>query len=255
MAEIIVIPLLTDNYGYLMHDAASEVTLAVDPSEAGPVQTELKRRDWSLTAILCTHHHADHIGGVPELKAAYGCRIYASRYDQNRIPAVTDAVGEGDVITLGGLSARVLEIPGHTHGHVAYWFEGEQAVFCGDTLFSMAVGKLFEGTYAQLWASLNRLRALPPQTRVYCGHEYTINGCAFAEWLEPDNAALKARNAEIRALRAEGKPTIPSTIGTEAACNPNLRWDSPVILQKLGMDGQDPIAAFTKIREMRYAFG
>lgn len=253
-AEIVVIPLLTDNYGYLVHDA-SGATLAVDPSEAGPVLAALRKRNWDLTAVLCTHHHADHIGGAPALKAATGCAVYGSHYDRDRIPGITHTTGEGDALTFGTLTAQVMDIPGHTLGHVAYWFEAERAVFCGDTLFSLAVGKLFEGTYEQLWNSLNRLRGLPPETRMYCGHEYTINGCAFAEWLEPHNAAITKRCAEIRKLHAEGKPTIPSTIGQEAATNPNLRWDAPVILQKLGMDGSDPIAAFTKIREMRYAFG
>lgn len=254
-AEIAVIPMLADNYGYLVHDPASGATLAVDPSEAGPVRAALAGRGWRLTAILCTHHHADHIGGVPELKAEAGCAVYGSRYDAARIPGLTGAVEEGQVLAFGNLRAEVMEIPGHTLGHVAYWFAEIPAVFCGDTLFSLAVGKLFEGTYAQLWESLRRLRSLPPETGMYCGHEYTINGCAFAEWLEPENPDIRRRNAEIRRLRAEGLPTIPSTIGQEAATNPNLRWDAPAVLDKLDMDGADPIAAFTKIREMRYAFG
>jgi len=246
--EIRLVPLLTDNYGYLLHCAATGETAIVDPSEAAPVLAVLDAEGWRLSHILNTHHHPDHIGGNAELKAATGAVIAAPRADLHRIPNVDVPLGEGDRYTVGGSTAQVFAVPGHTSGHIAFWFEADQALFSGDTLFSLGCGRLFEGTPEEMWRSLGKLRALPDATRVYCGHEYTQSNARFALTIEPDNAALKARAAEIAALRAEGKPTIPSNLGVEKATNPFLRADVPAVQAALGLSGRPATETFAAIR-------
>ncbi len=223
MLEITLVPCLSDNYAYLIRDPAGAAVGIVDPSEASPVQEALTDRGWHLTHIFNTHHHFDHTGGNLALKAAYGAKVIGPKADRDRIPGIDEAYGEGDRLTFGTRVAQIFDIPGHTSGHIALWFGEDQALFTGDTLFAMGCGRMFEGTPVQMWASLSKLAALPAETRVYCGHEYTEANGRFALAVEPDNPALRHRMDAVKALRAAGRPTIPSTIALELATNPFLR--------------------------------
>jgi hydroxyacylglutathione hydrolase len=229
------IPCLQDNYGYLIHDPEAGLTATIDTPDAAAIERALADRGWHLDYILNTHHHADHAGGNLELKKKTGCVIVGSRSDAARIPGIDILVGDGDSFALGSHRARVVETPGHTVGHICYLFEDDLAAFVGDTLFSMGCGRLFEGTPVQMWASLQKLSALPDAMRVYCAHEYTASNGRFAVTLEPQNAALADRVREVAALRAAGLPTIPSTIGLEKATNPFLRPASPELRATLGL--------------------
>jgi len=221
--EIIQLPVLTDNYIYLAHDAATGATAVVDPAVAEPVLEALSQRGWKLSHILNTHHHPDHVGGNLMIKQATGCRILGPRNEAAKIPGLDQALGEGDLVALGASEARVFDVPGHTAGHIAYWFAGSGALFCGDTLFALGCGRLFEGTPEQMWASLSKLAALPGNARVYCAHEYTESNARYAVTVEPQNAALIQRQAAIKLARAGNKPTVPSTMEEERATNPFLR--------------------------------
>jgi hydroxyacylglutathione hydrolase len=226
MLTVVQLPVLTDNYIYLLHDEATGTTGVVDPAEATPVLDELARRGWQLGWILNTHHHGDHVGGNAALVAATGCRVVGPRADQARIPLIQTPVGDGDVFRLGASPARVFDTPGHTRGHIVYWFEQDAALFAGDTLFALGCGRLFEGSPEQMWESLAKLAALPPETRVYCAHEYTESNLRFALAVAPDDPALLARGQRVRALRAASLPTVPSALGEELATNPFLRAGS-----------------------------
>jgi hydroxyacylglutathione hydrolase len=230
MLTVTLIPCLADNYAYLIEDGAGAVGV-VDPSEAPPVFAVLKARGLRLTHILNTHHHFDHTGGNLDLKAATGARIVGPRADAERIPGIDEAVGEGDETAFGTARARILDIPAHTRGHIAFWFADDAAVFTGDTLFAMGCGRLFEGTPAQMFAAMRKLEALPGETRVYCGHEYTVSNARYAVHAEPENAALAARYVAVKALREAGRPTIPCTIAEERATNPFMRAGS---IEELG---------------------
>ena len=219
-AQVHLFPCLSDNYGVLVHDPATGATTAIDAPEAAAVEAALAATGWRLSDILVTHHHHDHTGGIAALKERHGCKVTAPRNEAARIPGVDATVGEGDVARLGELTARVFDTPGHTLGHISYWFEADRLAFVGDTLFSIGCGRVIEGTPEMMWQSLLKLRALPDDTQVYCGHEYTAANVKFALTIEPDNAALKARAEEVAELRREGKPTIPTTIGAEKAANP-----------------------------------
>lgn len=247
-------PSLDDNYGYLLRDRQSGSCAAVDTPSAADVLAALETKGWKLDYIFNTHHHADHTGGNLELKATTGCRIVGPRADEDRIPGIDIAVGEGDVVMLGGLGARVLDTPGHTRGHIVYVFDDEDALFTGDTLFSMGCGRLFEGTAAQMWDSLQKLLRLPPQTRMYCAHEYTQKNGRFALGLEPDNRHLLARIREVDRLRSHDMPTIPSTIGLERLTNPFLRPDSVALQASLGLTGAplEEILAETRRRRDKF---
>ncbi len=233
--QIHQIPCLQDNYGYLIHDPASGLTASIDTPDAAAIERALTEHGWKLDYILNTHHHFDHAGGNLALKAKSGCVIVGSRADAVRIPGIDVLVGEGDRFSLGAHAARIFETSGHTVGHICYVFDDDKAAFVGDTLFSLGCGRLFEGTPAQMWASLQKLMALPDDVRVYCAHEYTQSNGRFAVTMEPRNAALAARVAEVAALRAGGRPTVPSTIGLEKATNPFLRPASPELRATLGM--------------------
>jgi hydroxyacylglutathione hydrolase len=233
MLTVVQLPVLTDNYIYLLHDEATGTTGVVDPAEAAPVLDELARRGWQLGWILNTHHHGDHVGGNAALVAATGCRVVGPRADQARIPHIQTQVGDGDVFDLGAARARVFDTPGHTRGHIVYWFEQDAALFVGDTLFALGCGRLFEGSPEQMWASLAKLAVLPPETRVYCAHEYTESNLRFALSVAPDDPALLARGERVRARRAENLPTVPSTLGEELATNPFLRAGSAVRFAEL----------------------
>lgn len=252
--EIVRIPALRDNYLWLARDPATKATAVIDPAEAEPVMAELKARGWRLTHILNTHHHADHVGGNVALKAATGCTIVGPRADAARIPGIDVEVGDGDTYRLGDAEAHVFDVPGHTRGHIAYWFPESRALFCGDTIFALGCGRLFEGTPAQMWSSISKLRRLPPDTRVYCAHEYTQSNARFALTVEPTNKALVARAEEIDAKRAKGEPTVPSTLAEEVATNPFLRADRPELLAAAGLEGLDPVAAFGEVRRRKDKF-
>jgi len=248
------IPVLSDNYVYLLHQPERGVTGVVDPAVAAPVLERLQRHGWTLDWILSTHHHADHTGGNLELKQATGCRIAGPKADAARIPGIDLGLAEGDHFQLGEAAAEVFETPGHTSGHISYWFEGAKALFCADTLFSLGCGRLFEGTPALMWRSLSKFAPLPDDAVVYCAHEYTQANARFALSVDPDNPALKARAAEVERLRAAGKPTVPSTLGAERAANPFLRPSDPAIRGRLGMESASDEEVFAEIRKRKDRF-
>ena len=254
MLQIEQLPVLSDNYVYLIRDPSSGQVGVVDPAEAPPVLAALERLGWPLHYILNTHHHPDHVGGNSALIAATGCQVVGAETDRARIPGLGIAVREGDVFRLGEEAARVLEVPGHTRAPIAFWFENSAALFCGDTLFALGCGRLFEGTAAQMWDSLSRLRALPGATRVYCAHEYTQSNGRFAIHVEPDNAALAARLETVAALRAEGRPTVPSTLAEECATNPFLRPESAGIQRTLGLLGASQVEVLGATRALKDTF-
>jgi hydroxyacylglutathione hydrolase len=252
--EIEQIPALSDNYVYLLHEPRAGITAVVDPALAAPVLERLSARGWQLDWILSTHHHADHTGGNLELKQATGCRIAGPKADAARIPGIDLGLAEGDRFELGDAEAVVFETPGHTSGHISYWFADAGALFCADTLFSLGCGRLFEGTPAQMWRSLSKFAALPDDALVYCAHEYTQANARFALSVDPDNPALRARAAEVDRLRAAGRPTVPSTLGGERAANPFLRPHDPAIRQRLGLQNASDVDVFAELRRRKDRF-
>lgn len=254
MVEVHVVPALTDNYIHILHDAAHGITAVVDPGEAGPVRAFLAGRGWRLTHILATHHHGDHIGGINDLRADSHAMLIGPKTEMERIPEMDATYGDGDSFTLGSQTVRVFDTPGHTRGHCAFFCEEARLLFSGDTLFSLGCGRLFEGTPAQMWDSLLKLRALPPETRIYCGHEYTASNARFALSIDPDNLPLKARAEEVAALRAKGLPTIPARLSDELAANPFLRADDPVLAAHFGLTGAPQASVFAAIRKAKDDF-
>jgi hydroxyacylglutathione hydrolase len=252
--EIHQFPCLEDNYGYLVHDPTSGLTATIDTPSAEAIRAALAQKGWKLDYILNTHHHGDHAGGNLELKQATGCRVVGPRADQERIPGIDVALGEGDIFALGEHRATVFDTPGHTRGHIVFVFSEDGAAFVGDTLFAMGCGRLFEGTPAQMWNSVQKLLALPNDTRVYCAHEYTQKNAHFALTVDPDNAALAQRAVEVDKLRAAGLPTVPSTIGRERQTNPFLRVTDPGLQAAIGLPGADPVAVFAELRQRRNVF-
>ena len=258
MITIIPIPAFADNYIWTLR--RGDAAVVVDPGDAAPVLAYLEREKVRLTAVLATHHHNDHVGGVPELVAKYPVPVFGPANET--IPDRTRALREGDAVDVPGLGVtlRVLDIPGHTAGHIAYFGDvgDEPSLFCGDTLFAAGCGRLFEGTPQQMWASLSALAALPPATRVYCGHEYTLANLRFAQEVEPDNAALWERQAREEAKRARGAPTLPSTIGLEHATNPFLRAPVPAVRaaaeRHAGRALRDDVETFAALRAWKNAF-
>ena len=224
--EIIRIPVLSDNYVWLVHEDVSGETMVVDPAVAAPVLTEADKRGWTITQIWNTHWHPDHTGGNAGIKAVTGCTITGPAAEFERIPTLDVQVREGDQVRLGNCVAEVIDVPAHTAGHIAYHFAAERAAFVGDTLFAMGCGRLFEGTAAQMFDNMARLGALPDETQVYCAHEYTQSNGRYALVAEPDNAALAARMVAVDAARARGEATVPTTIGLERATNPFMRANS-----------------------------
>lgn len=256
---IIPVPQLSDNYAYLVVDDASKQCGVVDCSEAGKVLDEVKRHGLKLVAVLPTHYHFDHVGGNEDLvKSIPGLRVYGARGENGRIPAQTSEVDDGATVEIGALKGRVIGIPAHTNGHIAYYFPQLEAVFTGDTLFIAGCGRVFEGKAETMVTSLKKLAELPDSTRVYCGHEYTEKNLRFALTLEPHNATLKAKHEWAVKERAAGHFTVPSTIGEEKQINPFLRTDSAELrsnLKKIAPAiGDDPIAIFAKARELKDHF-
>ena len=245
---------LKDNFGVLLHDPESGATAAIDAPEAAPVEAALEATGWRLTDILVTHHHHDHTDGIEELKANHRCRVVAPDAEADRIPEVDETVRENDVARFGGLEARVIETPGHTAGHISFFFPADKLAFVGDTLFSIGCGRVIEGNAEVMWKSLTKLRALPDDTRIFCGHEYTAANIRFAKTIEPDNAALAARAQQVAQLLAEKKPTIPSTMAEEKAANPFLRADVPAVAKSLGLAGRPAWQVFAEIRERKNKF-
>jgi hydroxyacylglutathione hydrolase len=252
--QIELVPCLSDNYAYLVHDPEDGVCAIVDPSEPGPVRAALERHGLRLTHILNTHHHFDHTGGNIPLKQEYGAEIVGPEKDRERIPGIDVGVGEDAPWQFGSHRARILEIPAHTRAHIAFAFEADEAVFTGDTLFAMGCGRLFEGTPEMMWTSLSKLMRLDDRTAVYCGHEYTLNNGRFALTLEPDNRELQTRMAEVQQLRAKNAPTIPSTVGIEKRTNPFLRPNSPEIRRMLNMESASDVEVFGEMRRRKDAF-
>jgi hydroxyacylglutathione hydrolase len=252
--DIRLVPCLSDNYAVILRDPATNSVAVIDAPDAGPIEKALDAENWKLTHVLVTHHHGDHVQGIPALKKKYGATIIGPRTEAAKIPMIDGRVGGSDPVTIGNMKARVIETPGHTAGHIVYVFDNERLLFAGDTLFALGCGRAFERPAPILWQSLLKLRNLPGDTKLYCGHEYTLSNARFSITVDPKNAALRKRLSDIEATRAVGKPTLPSTMAQELATNPFLRADDVAIAEALGMNGSDPAAIFTEMRERKNSF-
>src|SRR4051795_13607519 len=253
-AETKLFRCLKDNYGVLIHDPASGATAAIDAPEAAPVEAALQATGWRLTDILVTHHHADHTDGIAALKKKYLCRVVAPRKEASKIQNIDVTVREGDIVQIGSLVGRVLETPGHTAGHISYWFKEDKLAFVGDTLFSVGCGRIIEGTPEMMWNSLLKIRNLPADTQVFCGHEYTAANVHFALTVEPRNPALRARAEEVVRLTEQKRPTIPTTIQQEKSYNPFLRADLHSVAGAIDMEDSAPAKVFAAIRARKDKF-
>lgn len=250
--QIHMFPCLKDNYGYLIHDRQSGETASIDTPEAEPILAAARQKGWQITQIWNTHWHPDHAGGNAAVKAKTGARVTGPA-EVSRIGQAPDrVVTEGDTVALGGFASRVLDVGGHTLGHIAYVFDAERVAFVGDAIFAMGCGRLFEGEPAQMWTSLSKLAALPAETTLYCAHEYTQSNARFALSVDGDNAALKTRAAEVDRLRAAGRPTVPMTLAQERETNPFLR--APLLKRAIGMPDASDVEAFAEIRARKDGF-
>ncbi len=252
--EIATIPCLSDNYAFLAHDAASGATLCVDVPEAGPIIEALGQRGWTLSHVLLTHHHADHVQGLEALLVDHPAQVIGARADAHRLPPLDIAVAEGDRISIADQTGDVIDVSGHTVGHIAVHFPASQAVFTADSLMALGCGRVFEGTPEQMWQSLSKLMALPPETTVYSGHEYTVSNAKFALTVDPANSDLISRSKAIETARDQGRPTVPSILADELATNPFLRAADPAIRAHLGLAGATDAAVFAEIRARKDAF-
>ncbi|MEO1206707.1 MAG: hydroxyacylglutathione hydrolase [Pseudomonadota bacterium] len=244
-------PCLSDNYGVLIHDAKNDLTASIDAPDADAVQAALTEKGWTLTHILTTHHHADHTGGNAALKAATGCKIIGPKAEAAKIPTLDETVGEGDTFKFGDFEVRVFETPGHTLGHISYYLPDAGVAFVGDTMFAMGCGRLFEGDAKTMWSSLSKLMALPDETVLYCGHEYTLSNARFAVDVDPNNQALKTRMVEVQALRDKGEPTLPTTLALEKATSPFLRASDPELRAHLGLQDAQDWEVFAEVRSRK----
>ncbi|SMX36870.1 hydroxyacylglutathione hydrolase [Octadecabacter ascidiaceicola] len=254
--ELITIPCLEDNYAFLLHNAETEETLLVDVPDAPPIQAVLDAQDWTLTDVLLTHHHWDHVDGLDPLLKSSGAtpRIIGATADAHRLPALDLAVSDGDKVVICGEEAAVFDVSGHTLNHIAVHFPKSAVLFTADSLMALGCGRLFEGTPAQMWDSLLKLRALPDDTRVCSGHEYTETNARFALTIEPENSDLISRVQQITAARAKGQATVPSDLGVEKRTNPFLRADVSALQAAQNMTNADPAEVFTKVRKARDSF-
>jgi hydroxyacylglutathione hydrolase len=252
--HISLVPMLKDNYAYLLHCFDTGATGIVDPSEAEPALQAARRQDWKIGFVLDTHHHNDHCGGNLGIKEASGAKVVGPAYDKDRIPGIDIPVDEESGFIFGAHPAQVLFIPGHTRGHIAFYFPDAKALFCGDTLFSYGCGRMFEGSSDVMWKSLLKLRALPDDTQIYCGHEYTEANLRFAVDADPNNDGLWRRQADVQRIRAEGKPTIPATLGEEKKLNPFLRADQPELKKRFGGETKPDHEVFGAMRAAKDKF-
>jgi len=252
--EILTIPCLSDNYAFLGHNDETNETFLVDAPEAAPILAVLAERKWKLGTVLLTHHHYDHVEGLSEILARHPARVIGAAADAERLPPLDQRVSDGDDIEVAGETVRVFDVSGHTLGHIAFYFPASQAVFTADSLMALGCGRVFEGTMDQMWRSLSKLSALPAETTVYSGHEYTQANGRFALTIEPDNPDLLARIDDIARARAENSPTVPSELSLELATNPFLRAAEPSVQEHLGMKGADPAAVFAEIRGRKDRF-
>ncbi len=252
--EIVQIPCLEDNYGYLLHDHDTGLTATVDTPEVDAIMTVLNENHWKLTHVFNTHHHFDHVGGNLQLKEMTGCTIVGAEIDKDRIPGIDICVRDEEIFSFGQHEIMIAETPGHTSGHIAYYLADQNMAFVGDTLFSMGCGRLFEGSAKQMWESLQKLLQWPDQTMIYCAHEYTENNGNFALSIDPENEQLLHRMTEVRVLRKAAKPTIPTTLVIEKQTNPFLRPDNLEIRDYLGMFSEPDELVFARIRKLKDKF-
>ncbi|KJZ21173.1 hydroxyacylglutathione hydrolase [Loktanella sp. S4079] len=244
--ELVTVPCLSDNYAFLVHNPETKETALIDAPESAPIQAALDARGWVLTDILLTHHHPDHVDGVDALRG--NARVIGAKADAHRLPALDVEVSEGAMLTVCGARTDVFDVSGHTMGHIAFYMAQPGYVFTADSLMAMGCGRLFEGTPAQMWDSLQKLRALPDETVVCSGHEYTESNMRFALTLDPNNSALISRKEAISAARANQQPTVPSTLGEEKRTNPFLRADDPAFKAVLGMETASDVDVFAEVR-------
>ena len=252
--EINIIPCLKDNYAYIINDKKSKIVSVIDPSEALPIINFLNKNNLKLNYILNTHHHFDHIGGNGELKKKYNAKIIAFEKDIKRIPDIDISLKEDEFLKLGSYELKLIYIPGHTLGHVCFYFENEKVAFTGDTLFSLGCGRIFEGTYKQMFKSINKIKNLPKDTKIYCGHEYTQKNYEFCKKIEPNNIFLDKKINDIKLKISNNLPTIPTTIKEELNCNVFFRCDSKDIRSSLNMKNDSSIEIFTKLRDLKDNF-
>lgn len=252
--EIRQFPCLSDNYGYLIRCSETGACAAIDTPDPAFIAAEAADAGWALTQVWNTHHHWDHAGGNDALRQSHGVSITAPASEAANIGPIDTPVAHGDVVRLGNQTAQVIDVGGHTLGHIAYWFEEAGVAFVGDALFALGCGRMFEGTPQQFHASLARLKALPPQTVIYCAHEYTAANAAFALSVDPDNDALKAYADTVTAKRARGEPTVPTTIAAEREANPFLRWDDPALRARLGLEQAEDWQVFAEVRRRKDMF-
>lgn len=252
MIEVHQFPCLSDNYGYLLHDSESGETLCIDTPDASAYLSEAEKRGWHITQIWNTHWHPDHAGGNEDIKAATDCTVIAPAAEAPKIAAIDRTVSGGDTVSIGGLKADVIDVGGHTKGHIAYYLPAAAIAFVGDSVFALGCGRMFEGTPEQFWSSLKRIRALPADTQLFCAHEYTAANAKFALHADPDNAALADYAAEIAERRAQDLPTVPTTLERELATNPFLRADDPAMQHRWG--GGDAVQTFAALRAAKDSF-
>lgn len=252
--EIVTVPCLSDNYAFLAHDPQSGETALIDVPEAEPILAEARKRGWKITTVLLTHHHHDHVGGLKAVLDQHEARVVGAKADQARLPALSQSVEEGDTVVVGGEIGQVIDVSGHTVGHIAFHFPASKAAFTADSLMALGCGRVFEGTMDMMHASLAKLAALPPETMIYSGHEYTQSNGKFAITVDPDNPALAERIADVAAARDDGRPTVPSLLSLELETNPFLRANDPKVQHTLGMSGAEPARVFAEIRARKDNF-
>lgn len=252
--DLITIPCLSDNYAYLLHDLDSGETACIDVPEAGPIKAALEDTGWKLTQVWLTHHHDDHVQGLTELLGQYHASVVGAKADAHRLPELNVSVKEGDTVRLGKLDAKILDVSGHTVGHIAFHVPAAKLAFTADSLMALGCGRLFEGTPEQMWESLQKLMALPPDTTICSGHEYTASNAKFALTVDPENEALISRSSAVASARAKGQATVPSKLSEELETNPFLRAADPALRAHLGMQNASDAEVFTEVRKRKDNF-